>query len=593
MSRLGRKDVRTRWEIELFPFSTIYPEERGGKSGTPEVIKVGIQNVRISRSKTTPTGNCSFMIVGKPPDSCFPGTWMIAATASFESAGKERKLSRFIGQIYDMTVDYVTIPDSGIVQARSTFFCREWSSMLEMPVRYDLNSIAQSQAKNSSTGGVSNFSISGAVKKSEMSNGKYVDIIEKSFSAYELTHLILKLIGAIGENDSINSIKALGDIKLSEVSLRMPSVPQSLLDRLNLKGAKANSPFTSGFCRIITGVQKNPVNNKGDFNGIWGRESPSVQSYADGMDKNPKDRPITLGLAPLASLGDSAWNLITQHCDPAINEFFTDMLYEQGTNPSDIVGRPVVFARDKPFLMKRFKDSVPTSLGSWTVYDNLPRIYIDNVYIDSFSIKNTILNSPNFIRMNFNPQTMKSEIGPAIAQLEQTQLAPEMDRFGGQEHFVETQFMPNSVKDGKPLDLKEWFKKIRSIAVFWHAYNYRMASGSIRLRDDNIPITVGMNVQFPMGEFQIVGHVESIEISGTVSENGQYQTSTTVQISRVVQSINGRLEFIAPNAMSNLMASKPKAVPDSAAFGDTLSSGLQSVAGAISKGIDAIKGILS
>lgn len=601
MSRTKKVDIRTRWEIELFPFDSIYPQKRGGVSGPPSKIGVGIANIRINRNKTTTAGSCTFSIIGQPPETCFPGTWIVATTVSFEipkngGAPVERKLIRFVGQIYDMTPDYVSVPETGLLQLRTSFIAREWSSMLSMPVRYDLNSIAQAQAKNASSSGISNFVGSGA-PKGELSSDQYMDIVSKSFSAYELVHLILKLIGAIGANDEINSIKEFGEIKLPEVSLRMPSIPQTLLQRLGLKDAKANAPFTSGFVDVITGVQSGPANADGTWDGIWGRGSNvSIEGFKKLMDNNPGDRPVTLGLASLASMGDSAWNLITQHCDPSINEFFTDILYQAGANSLDIVAKPAIFVRDKPFLMRRFKDSVPTELGSWSVYDDLPRVYIDDVYIDALQLKNTFLNSPNFIRMNFSPQTLKSEIGSAIAQLEQTQLAPEMDRFGGQEFFVETQFLSLDVIEGKnsSFDLPEWYKKVRTVAAFWHAYDYRMASGSIRLRDDNIPITVGMNIQFPIGQFKIVGHVESIDITANIDPaTGRLETITTIQLSRVVQELGGRLEFIPPNAMNSLTYSTPAPVADGQGFLDQLSTGILStiknIAGAFSTAINAIK----
>jgi hypothetical protein len=117
-----------------------------------------------------------------------------------------------------------------------------------------------------------------------------------------------------------------------------------------------------------------------------------------------------------------------------------------------------------------------------------------------------------------------------------------------------------------------------------------MATGMITLRDDNVPVTCGFNVQFTMGLFEIVGHVESFDISFVVHPNGQYETTATVQLSRIVHDFEGQLEFIPPDSMANLLTDTPAKIDDAAGFGSALSSLSGGLAGQI---LGAAGGILS
>lgn len=622
MGRNEEQNVRVRWIVELYPFASKYPGKSDFKQGAAGLTVIaakqdvqsvekeiekqkainstsslggkettvagGLSSIRISRSKATPDAQCVFTMIGHMPDGCFPGTWVIITSVNNDEAGLPRKLVRFIGQIYDIDPDYTIVPGNALLQTRHTVHVREWSACLTMPVRYDMFAIINSLPASASLSAIANIVGADAAIGQKVSVDELQKIATKAFNPYELVHLILKLIGAVNQNDLLNGIKDLGELGLPEVALSMPSVPPALLERLGLSGADTNAPFSSGLMDVITGVQKVGMYNDGTWNGIFGApgpnqvvqysnaafgfedqgpptnsSNPTIEEFKKSFDMNPKDRPIALGLAALVSSGEPAWSLIQNHCDTSLNEFFTDILY-QPVGGNDIAAKPVLFVRDKPFLMRKLKAATTTNLDSWTVYDDLPRVRIDNVYITNFRISNTFINSPSFIRVNFQGQATEANLTKNLSEVYGTvRLTDEMKRFGGQEFYLQTQFLSKDVIAGaaSQVDFKEWFQKIRDVARAWHSHNYKMGTGSLTIRDDNIPLTCGFNAQFTLGKFELVGHVESFELTYNVGENGGHETTCRVSLSRIVHDFGGQLDFIDPDAFANLFDAVPKASP--------------------------------
>lgn len=583
--------VRTRWVVELFPHESKYPNtkdtdasslkvpitliasdqnvesfqkeiQKQEQEGQQEVILAGgLTSISVSRTKVSPEAQCTFSITGDVPFSAFPGTWCLITSVSIMPDGTERKLIRFVGQIYDMSPQYVVDPRTALIGTQTTFRVREWSSALQCPVRYDIFSIVNSLPQQSAVAALGTIQFAAGKAGEAISASELQKIVSNSFNPFELAHLILKLVGAINQDDSLQTIKSLGKLGLPEVALTMPSIPPNLLERLGMSDVNSKDPFSTGFVRVMTGVQQGSVHNDGSWNGVF----KDINEYGNKLNRDPKDRPIALGLAALVSTGESAWALISKHCDPALNEFFTDVLYEEGDTPGSIIAKPTIFVRDKPFLMRKLKDAFQEApLNTWSLYDDLPRVRVDDVYITSFGLSNTFLNSPNFLRVNYQSQAFEANALRTLSEIYgTTRLLPEMRRFGGQEFFVETQFLSKDVIAGRAsnVNFEQWFQKIKGVVAAWHGHNYRMATGNLVLRDDNIPLMVGFNVQFTFGQFEIVGHVESMNINYIIDDSGRDETVTQVKLSRIVQSLNGKLDFIDPSAFANLLKATPVASP--------------------------------
>jgi hypothetical protein len=179
---------------------------------------------------------------------------------------------------------------------------------------------------------------------------------------------------------------------------------------------------------------------------------------------------------------------------------------------------------------------------------------------------NTFVNSPNYIRVNLNAPNMDEKLGKAeAALLGLRRLENEMNRFGGQSGSVSSQFLGRdfvtSAKDPRDagdltrgfFDHKGWIKKLALLYELWNSYDYRMGSGVITIKDANIPISVGFNIQFSIKNYTLVGHVDSVSTSMIVESSGLSHTTTNIRVSRILYVDDaGELDFIPLKDMGNL-----------------------------------------
>jgi hypothetical protein len=642
--RNGNSTTSLKWEVELFPFHETYPsnDDFGKKGASPGVkIAKGIKQMNFVRGKGTPDAKSTFTIVGSPPKEAVVGTWIVISSYQKLTEGKlkgrgfaETSKPRFIGQITTVSTTYNTEAETGLISRSTVYQAREWSHALTIPVRLDSLALA-AQFKDG-------FAKIEAATKDEVKPGVITELIKQSFNPFQTAALVLTVIGALQQNDKPNGIDTKAFEKFYEVAVKMPSVPQSLLNRLGIS-AKPNAAFTSGFMKTIIGVQTKPMLNDGSWNGVFSKSSMTLDDFQKNFNRSPSDRPSVLGAVYILQAGASAWQLLQSYCDPSLNEFYTDFVHEAGDN--GIIGaRPVMMMRDKPFSMKTVEKNVLTltdpdavqKTSSFSKYDNLPRINIPSANISRFSISNTMINSPNYIRVDFHEMDGNANQAEAVSRFRGAiQLRPEMNRFGGYEFSIESNFLGHNggnpaqtgggavggvvggtLDVGKNLkgaldnvtskidqakgaisgdtinitekfEFVKWVDKMKLIAQSWHSYDYRMGSATLILRDDNFSLTCGFNAQFQIGNFVLVGHIETISASVVVDGNGTYITETQVQLSRVVVAPDGNkasLEFINPESFSYL---NEDTSPEPGKGPDNLKDGL------LSKGQNAVNSIKS
>jgi hypothetical protein len=624
-----------KWEVEFFPWDSVYPKkgefgenldefgknlDEFGKNLLPvplsnssgERISIGIKNLSFSRVKGQIDSLCSFTIIGTPPPNIIAGTWiLISSTGSGYSKFNEVQRTlpiddkvknesvqgirriRFLGQI--TTVDYIyNVNEKGNITKQSVFKARPWSHSLGVPVRLDLFSLS-----NELKGGITK-AVDALSQDKSISTKKIEELVSKSLNPFELVHTILAVIGAINQADALSKIDIAKLQGFPNVAVTMPSIPKALLNRLGFGAeVRPDSAFSTGFVKVVTGVQKNAINNDGKWNGVFGKQGNSISfiEASKNFDSNPPDRPATLGLNHIVQMGTSAWQLITSFCDPSVNEFFTDFIYDTDSDGA-ITVRPVLFVRDKPYSMRYVEEEVmptfdgkptKTLLSTFTKYDDLPRVRIPSVFIKNFSFTNTILNSPNYVRINFSDLSNDPSMARLISLARPpVRLDPEMKRFGGNEVDIQSNFFgyndknkdvslpiggtsngpnfdlsPSNVassvagtvgfKIPQKFDFPTWVSKVKAAIQSWHCYDYRMLSGTLNIKDDNFAITVGFNVQFRIGEYDLVGHVEAVNTNVMVDGKGNSITNTSIQLSRIVMvNDENRLVFISPKVFGNL-----------------------------------------
>jgi hypothetical protein len=611
------ESVSTKWVMELYAFDSPLPTEDQlsvslaptsiiGNSGAKVAIEkkiqalkdkklleggniesaYGVTSIAYSRSKSTPDGQCQVNFVGRLPNGVHAGAWVVITSVSNANTGQERALVRYVGQIIDVSPDY-QVASSGVFIQNSTITIREWSSVLRMPVRYDVFSIEGQQLSNNPAAaleGLVGSALSKLGAKGKSKDEEIKKLLEKAFDPYELAQVILLLVGMISKEDSTSRIKQLNGeaITLPKKAVTACAIPAGVQERLGISssgagglagavqsvgsllsggGSEGNAinPYMSGFMQTVTGIQKDPVYNSG-WDGIFAQTK--ISDYKGILKKgyeSSNNRPATNGIAAITQIGMSAWDLLQNFCDKDINEVYTDMWYEIGENEKDIVGKPVIVIRDKPYLMKSVKDGKEDGIESsnlldnWTLYDHIPRINIPNSLITRVSLKNTFLNSPNYIRINFSINNKRVGANDSKAALYGLRrLDPEMKRFGGNEFFMETNFIGTKADKTSKAEnstgdfFVTWFETLRELARCWHSYNYRMGSGVIVIKDNNIPLSLGFNVQFEFGNYTLVGQIESISSNYMKESDGTDVNATTIQLSRIVavDPNNNELTFV-------------------------------------------------
>lgn len=636
----NKEAISVRWLVEVYPFDTALPSPNDfGKAieaspippiiigsaaenektkellrssfdryETPEIV-AGLVSLSISREKTVPDASCSMKMVGPLPPDIIPGTWIIISSVGTKVSGETQRLVRFIGQIHTIAPSYSSNPETGLITVVTDIACREWSAILRTPIRYDYYSVqlGDVNANPKSAVGHGQEQIIRAAKLTAKRLGlpareEIEPIISENFDPLGTCHMILRLLGAMSDNDANKNVRDFETTR-PEFATAPPRVPFGMMKRLGIKLDSAGTsthPYTSGFVKVISGSLKEDFGlATGEWDGIFGYEF-AIRDLKFWMDQGYEERsisPYASAILALAQTTIPAWDLLNQYCDNAVNEVFTDMLHQYKfeidmspnsggkekqkvkTTINDIGAQPVIFIRDKPFLMRYFKNSIFDSgsdvFDNWSHYDDVPRIQIPQHSITDIRFVNTFINSPNYIRINLNIPVLKKGHQTSLSAANGfVRMLPEQHRFGGQEFFAETQYLNSNLTGenasksitgytsqvdfggGKTSVVVGNYINMRDVLRYWHGYNYRMSDATLVLKDDNYALTVGFNASFRIGSYRVplIGHITSLSYNFYIDETGLEHTDTQVGLTRVVRRAleNNDLEFVSRNDWGRL-----------------------------------------
>lgn len=617
----GNQSTSVKWLVEIYPFDSKTPnsntaglldaglsivaspalESKGGElveglgfgnssenftaPTEDSVVKsYGLQSVVINRSKSNPDSDCSFIVVGPLSPVFVVGNWVIVSSAQQEGSSKSlRSVIKFIGQIETIDISYSTASDGNVI-TRTNVTLREWSTILTSRLVFDARSVARSIKEQ---GGISAAALLSVGDGSQ--NNKQIetldDLMADSFDPFETAHVVLRLMGMISAGDALEKAKK-ADPLFSSLAVAPPKVPPAVLSRLDMQSSgggglssfvssvtessfddflnsttgsgETQGAYANGFVTVSTGVQKRSVNNDGKWNGVF--KDTSIKDYNAGNKKDYQKRPFkirSLSVLQQLQVRFTAWQLLQQFCDPAVNEVYTDLWheYKNGDPTESIVAKPVIVVRDKPFALKQIVGNVDNEfpyenseakdgiVANFTFYDDLPRVRIDKSSIMNINVKNTFLTSPNYIKVNYSSSTLSDDQSYAISTVKSIlRLDPEQQRFGGLEYEPTAQFTgadpsstsPDASSNKPNQSFEKWFVAVSEISRCWYAYQYRMGVGSITVKDDNYAISVGFNVQFQVGYFTLVGHVEGMTQEFTIDPAGNEISMMQIQLSRIV-----------------------------------------------------------
>ena len=528
-------------------------------------VRVGIKNISINREKSSPASLCHITVLGPPSPYAYAGVWCCLTTVLQD--GKSKRV-RFIGQISDVSVTYQT-QSSGLVSVVTAYSIREWSASLMSPLRVEAANIALEKKGETNASGL----LVGLIGQNNLTQ-----IAPDKRTVFDTAALFLQFAGAISQKNAPAGYKALADLGFSSIAGKMPQVPAPLLARLGLKSDQGM--WASGFVKMISGVYLEPWEyltegwDGSGWDGLFDANGPSVPSiddYASSHLSSQEEtgRPFARSIQTLMVMNSPVWDLIKSFCDPGWNEFYTDMLYEIDDDGKERV-QPVIVFRDIPFLLEAIRDEMPSYedpimeeiIDRHTTYDSLPRIEIESAAIASFSIQNSIRNSKNLLRIEPASSGLVKKNSSDFTDIRHgyMRLPAEMSRFGGQDFALATNFTDLSSEFSSS---QAWAHVMRDLTVAWYAYDYRFFSGQLSIKDYNSPISLGMNVQFQIGNFVLVGHVEAINFSVMADDRGAVQNFMNISLSHIVRvDEDGDLNFITPNQIGHL--NNPETEPEDA-----------------------------
>jgi hypothetical protein len=190
---------------------------------------------------------------------------------------------------------------------------------------------------------------------------------------------------------------------------------------------------------------------------------------------------------------------------------------------------------------------------TWNYYEDIPRIYVDGSLITGMTLSNTFMTTPNlfFLGYSGSPDRLLTATMIDFSCMGSKRHNGEMLRFGSNIIRILTKFLHlpsggNTVPD-------HWYETMMKLIRVWDGYNYRMASGVIRIKDPGIPLSIGMNIQFDLsGEFY-VAHIDGIDVTFMITPDGVKSTQTSIRFSRLMKDDgNGRLKFCAASMFGDL-----------------------------------------
>lgn len=543
-------NISSNFALIVYKWKNRYPTQgETAEDHLPgELLSKGVHYIQFSRSKKI-GGNLEIDIFAEPSELNM-GDWVVLKTSAKGKFTQENFSThgtvKFIGQVYSKNTNFFADAE-GILRKTIKVSVKEWSHVFYIPVRYDIyalqnNPITQVEQLVAATGNTN---------QSDFFNR----ITQDRFNPFKFASVLLQMIGGLSSNrDVIHQLPS-----LYKVSTRLPFVPKGLYED-HIAGFKEtgqpmfagtsefspNTPWSTGFMWPVIGVQNwsepglEVASSFVDPKTVWSKLNLNLNSRRPAPLNNPSKYAVGM---PFISILESEFD------DNGLYEHYTDMWYMKDEEGNTKVA-PVFVFRDNPVSMKQLwtKENASSYEGNfgWTYYDNLPRTTVDIASVQSINMTVNSLSSPNYIRYNFKPGIYLAETAKGFATQHGTAYnLPSQNRIGGIEQDTILKDFSNAVElkiskniNGKNEEIPntaEWFRAVSVKMVNHLSYNYLFPRGTIEIKDDDYPISVGFAVRIPLGENRptLVGSVESINYRYSVTGEGKQENKTYIELSRI------------------------------------------------------------
>ena len=259
----------------------------------------------------------------------------------------------------------------------------------------------------------------------------------------------------------------------------------------------------------------------------------------------------------------SFWQILLENSNPAMNEMFSEIRWNDGFASLSL------YNRIKPFAYKDFKPSAGNANRIRSYFQDIKTHNIDAVSVMSVNAGSNWRDNYNFIEIRPDYSDFKI-FENWYAQKTQTYDQKLFERDGFRPLIVNTKQLP--VKSESASDpgniykadfdqLSAWVQNMKE----WYFNTHRMLNGTLTMQGTTEYIGVGDNIKFDAGLINpntninsatvkasknqyILAHVENISHRFTVTEDGARTYSTTIQFVRGIV-VNGNKKLFGKGVL--------------------------------------------
>ena len=521
-------NIASSFALWAYSWESSIPDSNLNSSAIP--ISLGAHYLEFSRSKKF--GGSLNVSCNGPMRNIKIGDWVVLVMSaqtsllSLKTIAEVKKSGqvKFIGQISSISVQNL-LDGSGNRRIETLITAREWSHVFTMPFRLDQRSLlmtAQKPVPLRQTQETSPTTARGILAAAISKLGS------SYFNPFSYATLHLSMIGALSDKNTV--VPGFEALKVLDTITKLPVVPEQLFkDWIQTPTSprySTGAPWISGFCTQLIGVPSYPPGK--DF-------FTSPLSLENRVSPKKTNRPTALldpaKLASTASISDAVMAQFAETRD--LYEFYGDIFYENG------VAKPAIVMRDKPMSYRRLWKAHAQDEGSfgWTHIDNIPRVTIPIQNVTRLTTSYELQSSYNFVRIDFSSNSINAQGLNAQATSDGYSYdISAMERFGtiSYDRQVDTHALDANNRSTLPA-ARQWFRALAMKIQNFNGYRYLFPDASVSIKDAGFPLTVGLMVQIPLGDgkFTLVGQVEAIKVQAKITNDGQTDNQTIVDLTSV------------------------------------------------------------
>jgi hypothetical protein len=263
------------------------------------------------------------------------------------------------------------------------------------------------------------------------------------------------------------------------------------------------------------------------------------------------------------------WQILMDNSNPALNEMYNEIDWDQ-SNSGSVGPSLTIFNRIKPFSYRDDLDTSDDSAKLRSPFTLLKTHVIDNVMVTNINVGTNWRDKYNFVEVRPLFQDF-NVLGSWTAQKSQGFDQIAFNREGFRPMIVGTKQFPVDPGEGAGTYNANYLTSWVALLKEWFFDTHRLLNGTLTMKGTTEYIGVGNNVLFEAGLINpnmnlnagaatnsntnyVLAHVENVEHSFSVSEDGTRTYYTTVQFVRgiLVNAVNGNYTVVGNGSLDLL-----------------------------------------